>query len=80
MHMATSPDDHILKQVVAGEIKVSQLQPEHRQEALMVSAQSRDGWATSWVDRIARNPAGGISLAGCTEFSDFRGRFGKVFG
>jgi hypothetical protein len=80
MHMADKPGDHTLKQIMAGEIKVSELKPEHRREVLMVSAQSRDGWATSWVDRMMRNPAGRISLGGCTEFDDFRGRFGKVFG
>lgn len=80
MRLAPTPDDHILKQLMAGEMKVSELNPEHRQEALMVSAQSRDGWALSWMDRMVRNPTGGISLVECREFSDFRGRFGKVFG
>jgi len=80
MRMAPKPGDHILKQLMAGEMKVSELQPEHRQEALMVSAQSRDGWAVSWIDRILRNPAGHISLGECREFTDFKGRFGKVFG
>ena len=79
MRMATGPGDHILKQIMAGEIKVSELQPEHRQEGLMTSAQSRDGWAVSWIDEILR--VGGKPLLGtCTEFADFRGRFGKVFG
>ena len=80
MRLAPKPGDHILKQVMAGEIKVSELKPEDRQEALMVSAQSRDGWANSWIDEILRDRAGRISLGTCTEFADFRGRFGKVFG
>ena len=79
MHLARTPDDHILKQVMDGEIKVSELKPEHRQEALMVSAQSHDGWAASWTDEIIR--AGGrLFLGACREIPDFRGRFGKVFG
>ena len=80
MRMAPTPDDHILKQLIAGEMRVSQLNPEHRQEALMVSAQSRDGWANSWVDEMVRDAAGKLSLGSCREFSDFVGRFGKVFG
>ena len=79
MRIAEKPGDHILRQVMEGEIRVSELRPEHRQEALMVSAQSRDGWAMSWVDRMLREK-GRLSLGGCTEFGDFRGRFGKVFG
>ena len=49
-------------------------------KALMIGAQSRDGWATSWVDEIIRDGAGKLSLGACREFDDFRGRFGKVFG
>ena len=80
MHMAAKPGDHTLKQLMDGEMKVSQLRPEDRREVLMVSAQSRDGWAVSWVDQLARDKTGKISLGECTEFTDFRGRFGKVFG
>jgi hypothetical protein len=79
MHMAKTPEDHTLKQIMDGEIKVSELKPEHRQEALMVSAQSHGGWALSWVDEIIR--VGGKPVLGaCREFDDFRGRFGQVFG
>ena len=77
---AAGPNDHVLKQVMGGEVKVSELKPEHRAEALMVSAQSRDGWANSWVDQIVRGADGKPSWGKCIEVSDFRGRFGKVFG
>ena len=80
MRVADGPDDHIMRQVMDGEIKVSQLKPADRKEALMVSAQSRDGWANSWVDEILRDGAGRLSLGRCMEFDDFRGRFGEVFG
>lgn len=79
-HFADGPNDHAMRQLIAGEMRVSQLKPEHRQEALMVSAQSRDGWASSWVDEMVRDAAGKLSLGSCREFSDFVGRFGKVFG
>jgi len=80
MHMAAKPGDHTIRQIMGGEIKVSELKPEDRQEVLMVSAQSRDGWAVSWVDQISRNEAGRISMDATVEFTDFRGRFGQLFG
>ena len=80
MHLAKKPGDHTIRQIQAGEIKVSELQPEDRQEALMVSAQARDGWSMSWVDEILRDAAGKLSLGPCREFADFQGRFGKLFG
>lgn len=79
-HFAPTPGDHTLKQVIAGEIRVSELRPEDRTEVLMVSAQSRDGWAISWTDQINRDAAGKLSLGGCQEIKDFEGRFGKLFG
>jgi hypothetical protein len=80
MHLARTPDDHTLRQIQAGEIKVSELCPADRREALMVSAQSRDGWSASWIAEIARDAAGKPSLGTSREFADFRGRFGKLFG
>ena len=80
LHLAKTPGDHTLKQIMGGEIKVSELQPEDRLECLMVSAQSRDGWAASWIDEIKRDAKGKPMLGSCREIGDFRGRFGKLFG
>lgn len=80
MRLASKPDDHILKQVMAGEIKVSELNPEHRAETLMVSSQSRDGHSHSWLDEIVRMGDGRIVLGHCHEIDEFAGRFGKLFG
>ena len=80
MRLASRPDDHILKQVMAGEIKVSELNPEHRVETLMVSSQSRDGYSHSWLDEIIRMGDGKITLGHCHEIDEFTGRFGKLFG
>jgi hypothetical protein len=77
---AAGPNDPTLRQIMGGEIRVSELKPEHRAEALMVSAQSRDGWANCWVDEIVRDADGGPSLGSCRQFLDFTGRFGKLFG
>jgi hypothetical protein len=80
MRLAAKPNDHILKQVIAGEIKVSELNPEHRIETLMVSVQSRDGYSHSWLDEIIREGDGKLSLGQCHEIAEFAGRFGKLFG
>lgn len=80
MRMAPNPNDHVLKQVLAGEIKVSELRPEDRTEVLMVSAQSRDGWSLAWSDEIVRNAGGKLSLGECHTVKDYEGRFGKLFG
>jgi hypothetical protein len=77
----SSPNDHTVKQIVAGEIKVSELKPEHRTEALSVSAQSRDGFSLNWIDEMVRHKKkGSLKLGKCHQFSDFEGRFGKLFG
>lgn len=80
MRQAAGPDDRVLRQAMDDGTKASQPGPQDGGEVLIVSAQSRDGWANSWADGIVRDEAGGISLAGCVEVADFRGRFGKVFG
>ena len=78
---ADGPDDHTVKQIQAGEIKVSELKPEHRTEALSVSAQSRDGFSINWIDEMLRHKKKGtLKLGKCHQFSGFAGRFGRLFG
>jgi len=81
VHVASSPNDQILKQVIAGEIRVSELRPEHRTEAITVTAQTRDGYSHAWFDEILRDKSdGNLRLGVCRECDDFEGRFGKPFG
>jgi len=78
---ANSPNDHTVKQIQAGEMKVSDLKPEHRTEALSVSAQSRDGFSINWIDEMVRHKKKGtLKLGKCHQFSGLEGRFGKLFG
>ena len=72
-------NDHIFRQIEAGEMKVSDLKEEHRKEALSVTAQSRDGYSVLWVDEIVRDGSS-ISLKPAIVFHDVEGRFGKLFG
>jgi hypothetical protein len=80
MRLAKGQDDPLFHQVMAGETRVSELPPTERLEVLMVSAQSRDGWAMSWSDEILRDADGKPVLGACLEVADFEGRFGKLFG
>lgn len=78
---ADNPNDHTVKQIIAGEMKVSELKPEHRTEALSVSAQSRDGYSINWIDEMIRHKKKGtLKLGRCHQFSGLDGRFGKLFG
>lgn len=78
---ANGPNDHILTQVMAGEIRVSELKPEHRKEALAVVAQSRDGYSMNWIDEMVREKEKGpIRFGRCEKHCGFEGRFGKLFG
>lgn len=77
---ADKPGDHTLRQIQAGEMRVADLRPEDRTEVLMVCAQARDGWATSWIDEVVRDAAGKPSLGKAHAIADFQGRFGKLFG
>lgn len=80
MRLARGADDPLFQQVMAGEKRISELPPSERKEVLMVSAQSRDGWAMSWSDEILRDADGKPLLGACHEVADFEGRFGKLFG
>jgi hypothetical protein len=77
---AENPKDHTLIQLEAGEMKVSDLKPEHRKEVLSVSAQARDGFAMYWLDEMIRDKKGALKLGKCHKFTDLEGRFGKLFG
>lgn len=76
----TGPNDHVLKQVIAGEIRVSELRPEDRREALSVTAQTRDGYSHNWIDEMLRiGGSDAVILGECREFDDLEGRFGNLF-
>ena len=72
--------DHVTKQIVMGEMGVSDLRPEDREEALLVSIQSRDAQGISWVHPILRDAkAGKVSLGEGFTINEIGGRFGRLF-
>jgi hypothetical protein len=72
--------DHVTKQILLGEMGVSDLRPEDRNEALYVSIQPRDGQGTSWVNPILRDiKTGDVSLGEGFTIDGIGGRFGRLF-
>jgi hypothetical protein len=53
--------DHTMRQILEGEIKVSELRPEDRGEALIVHTETREGENKMWVSPIRRD-AGKVTL------------------
>ena len=73
--------DHITKQIMMGEMGVSDLRPEHRGEALFTAIQSRDGRSFCWIDPILRDAkTGKVSLREGFKLDKIEGRFGGLFG
>ena len=74
------PNDHTFKQVVQGEMRVADLKPEDRREAVVVHYQSRDGANFMWMSPIIRM-GDRVALSDAIEWRDPPGgRFGKLFG
>ena len=72
--------DHITKQIMLGELGISDLRPEDRMEALFTSVQSRGGQSSCWVDPIVRDAkTGEVSLGKDFKLDNISGRFGRLF-
>lgn len=79
MYFPRQPGDHTFQQVLQGEIRVSELRPEDRKEAVIVHCQSREGANTMWMSRIIRLGQD-VALADAIEWRDPPGgRFGRLF-
>ena len=73
------PGDHTMKQIVEGEIKVSELRPEDRDEVLVVMMESRDGARFMWMTPILRD-GDKLSLGVTMSFDEPPGgRFAGLF-
>lgn len=73
--------DHITRQIMWGEMAISDLKPEHRMEALVVSVQARDGQSFCWIDPIVRDAkTGNVNFGEGFKLEKVEGRFGRLFG
>lgn len=74
------PDDHTVRQILQGEIAVSELKPEERQETLLIHHQTRAGLNVLRLNPIVRSANQPVALAAPIEWRDPPdGRFGKLF-
>ena len=77
-YLPPKPNDHTYRQVVEGEMKVSELKPEDKTEAMFVRYQSLEDHCF-WVNPILRKGTG-VSLGDAIVFRDKAGgRFGSLF-
>jgi hypothetical protein len=71
--------DHTMTQLMAGEIKVSELQPQDRDEALVVTMESREKAHFMWITPILRD-GDKVTLGETMNFEDrIDGRFAGLF-
>ena len=64
------PNDHTMKQILAGEMAVSDLKKGDKTEALVVRYECRDGAQRMWISPIIRPKAGGVALGDALEMGE----------
>ena len=74
-----TPRDHTMKQIMCGEMRVSDLNDQDKKEVLVVAMLSRDGESISWIDEIIRGTDAGISLGRALMLKDRKFTLGNVF-
>ena len=74
------PNDHTMRQILAGEIDVSDLKRGDKTEALVVRYECRDGAQRMWISPIVRTKDGGVALGDALEMGmTAEGRFASLF-
>jgi hypothetical protein len=68
-YFPTGATDHTMKQIQLGEIRVSELQDLDRREALVVMAETRDGYKRMWMSLIKRE-GDQVALGPTLDFTD----------
>jgi hypothetical protein len=73
------PNDHTYRQILDGEIAVSELKRGDKTEALVVRYECRDGAQRMWISPVVRTKDG-VALADALELGEQpEGRFGSLF-
>ena len=79
VYVPRKPNDHTMKQILAGAMAVSDLKKGDKTEALVVRYECRDGSQRMWISPIVR-PKGGVALADALEMGETaEGRFASLF-
>jgi hypothetical protein len=81
VYIPKKPNDHTMKQIMAGEMAVSDLKQGDKAEALIVRYECRDGSQRLWINQVLRPKTGGVALVDAVEMEDeVKGRFASLFG
>ncbi len=81
VYVPKKPNDHTMKQILDGEMGVSDLKKGDKIEALVVRYECRDGSQRMWISPIVRPKTGGVAFGdplGMGETAE--GRFARLFG
>ena len=79
VYIPKRPNDHTMKQIMAGEIAVSDLKKGDKTEALVVRYECREGTQRMWISPSVRTKDG-VALADMLEMGETaEGRFGSLF-
>ena len=74
------PNDHTMKQILAGEMGVPDLKRGDKTEALIVRYECRDGSQRVWISPIIRPQTGGVALGDELEMGEAaEGRFASLY-
>ncbi len=80
VYIPKKPNDHTMKQILAGEMAVSDLKKGDKTEALIVRYECRDGSQRMWISPIVRPKTGGVALGDALEMGETaEGRFASLF-
>lgn len=80
IYVPPRPNDHTYRQILAGEIAVSELKEGDKTEALVVRYECRDGTQRMWICPIVRPKDGRVALGDALEMGDTaEGRFASLF-
>ena len=73
-------NDHTMRQILEGEIAVSDLKKGEKTEALVVRYECRDGAQRMWISPIVRPKPGGVALGDALVLGETAdGRFASLF-
>ena len=74
------PNDHTWIQLMAGEMRMSDLKHEDKTESLLVHYRCRDGTQHAWISPIVRPKTGGVALGDALEMDETAERiFASLF-
>ena len=80
VYIPRGPNDHTWIQLMAGEMRMSDLKHEDKTESILVHYRCRNGTQRAWISPIVRPKAGGVALGDALEMDETTERmFASLF-